>query len=124
MPTELKIKGQAELERAFLQLRRDVLVELKPAILEIANLVREDAQGRAGSEIANIGSKWQQMRVGVTIKGAYVAPRARNRGGSKRPNLAGELKDAMEEALEAKRSILDRRMNELVDVSAAKAGFH
>jgi len=122
--THIEIKGQKELERAFLEMRKDVLVGLKPAILELSEVVRAEAQNRARAEIANIGPRWQQMRIGVTVRGAYVAPRFRRRGGSPRPNLAGELLDSMQGALEAKAPLVERRFDELITASAATNGFY
>jgi hypothetical protein len=122
--SEIKIKGQVELERAFLELRKEVLVELKPMIAGLAEVVRVDAQSRAGAEIANIGPRWQRMRVGVTLRGAYVAPKSKRTSGSPRRNLAGELMDSMQGALDSKRAFIERGFEELVTVSAAKNGFY
>jgi hypothetical protein len=124
MPTKIRIKGQAELERAFLQLRKEVLAELKPMLKEIGEEVRSDAQARAGADISHIGTRWDRMRTGVTLKGVYVAPTSRRRGGSPRPNLAGLLWDkAMEPARDEHEESVLRRAELLVDASAAFAGF-
>jgi hypothetical protein len=120
----IRIRGQAELEAAFLQVRREVLAEIKPVLKEIGGEVAKDAQSRAGTEIRNIGSRWERMRVGVTMKGVYVAPTSKRRGGSPRPNLAGLLMDrAMQPALDAKQDAAYARLDELVNVSSARAGF-
>jgi hypothetical protein len=121
---QIRIRGAAELERAFLQLRREVLTEIKPALREIADAVRADAQQRAGAEISHIGPRWSRMRVGVTTKVVYVAPASRRRGGSPRPNLAGLLMNkAMQPALDAKQEAVMTRLDELINVSSARAGF-
>lgn len=120
----MRLKGGAELERAFLQLRREVLAELKPALREIADVVRSDAEQRAGANIENIGPRWQRMRVGVTAKVVYVAPTSRRHGGSPRPNLGGLLMDqAMQPALDANQEAVVARLDALVNASAAFAGF-
>jgi hypothetical protein len=120
----IRIRGQAELEAAFLQVRREVLAEIKPVLKEIGGEVAKDAQSRAGTEIRNIGPRWARMRVGVTMKGVYVAPTSKRRGGSPRPNLAGLLMDrAMQPALDAKQDAAYARLDELVNVSSARAGF-
>ena len=119
-----RIKGQAELDRAFLQLRRDVLRELRPALRLAAKPVADESERLAGQTISNIGTRWSKFRVGVLAKGAYVAPRARRRSGSPRPNLAGLLlEDAMQPALEAKQGEVLAKVELLVDESAARAGF-
>lgn len=117
------VKGQTDIERAFLQLRKEVLVGLKPAILEVANTVRVEAEQQAVSQIENIGPRWSQMRIGVTPKLAYVAPRARRRGGSPRPNLGGLLFTVMSTAADRHQDELFARLDELVTISAASSGL-
>jgi hypothetical protein len=121
--THIEIKDQAELERAFLELRKEVFLELKVELIHAGEAVRSEAQSRAGSEISNIGPRWQQMRIGATIKGVYVAPKTRPHGGSPRPNLAGELMESMQGALDAKRDAVYAEVDAMVDASAARHGF-
>lgn len=121
---EIRIKGKAELERAFKQLRREVLAELKPALREIADVVRRDAEQKAGAEIATIGPAWSRMRVGVSASGVFVVPKSRRRGGSPRPNLGPLLLDrAMQPALDENKAAVMARLDTLVDASAARSGF-
>jgi hypothetical protein len=121
---EIHVRGAKELERAFRQLRKDVLRELRPALREIGEVVRVDAQQRAGSEISQIGSTWQRMRLGVTAKGVYITPASRRRGGSPRPNLAGLLMSkSMQPAVDAHQSEVLEKLDALVAVSAKRAGF-
>jgi hypothetical protein len=122
--TRIEIKGQAELERAFLQLRKEVFLELKAELLHAGEQVRSEAEMRAVSEITNIGPQWQQMRLGATMKGVYVAPKTRPHGGSKRPNLAGELMESMQGALDAKRDAVYAEVDAMVTASAARQGFY
>jgi hypothetical protein len=122
--SRIEIKGQAELERAFLELRKEVFIELKAELLHAGEQVRSEAQTRAAFEITNIGPRWQQMRIGATVKGVYVAPKTRPHGGSKRPNLAGELMESMEGALDAKRDEVYAEVDAMVTASAARQGFY
>jgi hypothetical protein len=122
--THIEIKGQAELDRAFLQLRRQVLTEIKPRIVALAEFVRREAESQAVSGITNIGPRWERMRIGVTIKGAYVAPKSHRSTGPPRVNLFGELMDAMQSALDAKQEIVVAGMEELVTESSVASGFY
>lgn len=100
---EIRVQGLRELTSAFgrmsVQLKRDLAGELAVA----AEPVRSRATDLAQTEIRNIGDRWSQMRVGVTTSLVYVAPKARRRRGSPRPNLAGLLMNrAMQPALDEK----------------------
>lgn len=121
--TEVRFRGQRELERAFMQLRRDVLVGIKPALLEIGKVVAADAHSRAQSEIKNVGGPWSEFRIGATIQGVYVAPKRRNRGGSPRRNMGGLLLKVMEEAADAHRDEAWAKLNLLVDAASARSGL-
>jgi hypothetical protein len=123
VPTELRIKGQAELERAFLELRREVFLEMKASLLEGGKAVAEESQRRIPGDASNIGGRWSQFRIGATVKGVYVAPRFHRRSGSPRKNLAPLLAKAMEDALDDKKEEIEAAFSTLVDVSAAKHGF-
>lgn len=69
------------------EVKRDNVRELRKA----ADPARTRAEGLATANISNIGSVWSRMKVGVTSRAVYLAPRARPHGGSARPNLAGLL---------------------------------
>lgn len=121
---EIRVKGAAELERAFRGLRREVLAELKPALREIAEVVRSDAEQRAAASISHIGPKWGRMRVGMTTSVVYVAPKSRRHGGSPRPNLGGLLMTkAMQPAMDENKEAVVARLDALVEASAAAHGF-
>lgn len=121
---QIRIKGQAEVEAAFLSLRKEVLAELRPALREIAQPVRELASEKAMENIRNIGAAWSRMRVGVTTKVVYIAPTSRRHGGSPRPNLAALLMDkAMQPALDESQGEIVAKLDALVDLSAARSGF-
>lgn len=122
--TGIQVKGAAELEAAFLSLRREVLTELRPALREIGELVRADAERKADSGISHIGPAWGRMRLGVTLESVYITPRSRRQGGSPRPNLAGLLMDrAMQPALDENQEAAVARLDLLVEASAHKSGF-
>jgi len=121
---QIRVKGAAELERAFLELRREVLREIRPELRAIGNVVRKEAESLAVAKIRNIGSRWGRMRLGVVTSGVYVAPRSHRQGGSPRPNLGSLLLDrAMQPALDAHEAEVVRRFDLLIDASAARAGF-
>lgn len=123
-PGEIKIKGQKELEAAFMQLHKETLVALQPALLEIAEIVRKDAEQKAGLNISNIGPRWERMRIGAKLSGVYVVPRTRRTVGPPRKNLADLLMNrAMQPALDEHESEVVERLDMLLNVSAAKAGF-
>ena len=117
------VRNRAELEKAFLGLRRDVLRGVKPALLEAAKPVATDAQQLATEEISNLGVPWSRMRIGATVKGVYVAPKSKRRRGSKRPNLAPLLAKSMQEAADRNQEKVLAAISEVIDVAAAKNGF-
>jgi hypothetical protein len=64
------------------------------------------------------------MRIGVTSKGAYVAPKTRRRGGSPRPNLATNLMNqAMLPALDDSADEVVARLERMLDRLDNTHGF-
>jgi len=121
---EIRWDGIDRVTAAFEEVRREVLKEMRPALRAIGQKVSKDAQNRASSEIANIGNKWNRMRVGVTLKGVYVAPASRRRGGSPRRNLGGLLMTrAMQPALDANKELAYAEFDALIDRAKDHAGF-
>lgn len=121
---EIHVEGQKELERAFRRLRKEVLADLRPTLVALAEPVRRTAEVLAVQEITNIGDQWGRMRIGATVRGVYVAPRSRNRGGSRRPNFAGLLMSrAMEPALDQHKEKILAEFDAVINISAAKAGW-
>lgn len=120
---KIVIRGQRELEAAFMEVRRETFLGLKPALLAIGSTVKADAHNRADDEITNIGGDWSEFKIGATPRGVYVAPRRRNRGGSKRPNLAGLLRTVMQEAVDANAERTVAELDALVSAASAKGGF-
>lgn len=92
---------------------------------QTARPVAVTAEELATREIPNIGKKWPKMRVGVTTRVVYVAPRqkgVKRRGDQprRRPNLADLLMGrAMQPSLELHRphfeSSVARTMDRIAD---------
>jgi hypothetical protein len=87
----IRVTGLRELQRACNASEREVRLGVRAKLREAAEPVRARAEELAVGSIRNIGPVWSRMRVGVTPGAVYVAPRARRRGGSPRPNLGGLL---------------------------------
>jgi hypothetical protein len=120
----VEIRGLRELDRAFTQISRDVKRGIRKELRDAGAPVRSRAEQLAVAEIRNIGGRWSGMRIGVTSRTVYVAPRPRRSGGSPRPNLAGLLLNrAMQPALDEQRDEVIRRLESWIDRVAAKNGF-
>jgi hypothetical protein len=104
VPGTVVVRGYRELDRAFADISKDLRKEERKQLKEVAEPVRALAEQMAAGNISNIGAYWSRMRLGVTSKVVYVAPKSRKTGrGSPRPNLAGLLLDrAMQPALDSK----------------------
>jgi len=93
---EIRVRGYRELQRALRRAPRDLRLEVRRALRDVAEPVRLDAEGLARARIRRIGVPWSQMRVGITQKVVYIAPRqrgvkSRTDPRRRRPNLAGLL---------------------------------
>src|SRR5215471_4605559 len=106
-----------------MEVRRETFLGMKPALLQIAGNVRADAHTRADDEITNIGAPWSEFKIGATVKGVYVAPKRRNRGGTRRPNLAGLLRTVMEQTVDENAERVRAELDAMIDVSSRSAGF-
>jgi len=111
------VEGLAGLQRGFRTIDKNMHKELRNTLKKAAEPVRLDAEGRARSEIPNIGDTWSRMRTGVTTNVVYVAPKTRGtRGRYRRPNFATLLMDrAMAPALEAHADEIEREIGEMLD---------
>lgn len=102
----LSVRGYRELKIAFRYADNEIRKELDNRLRGVAEFVRTDAEELALGRVRNVGVPWSRMRVGVTSKSVYVAPKkrgVRRRGpeGRRRPNLADLLMDrAMQPALD------------------------
>ncbi len=115
----IKVRGFTELHRALRNADRDTRLGVRKAEREVAEPVRVEAQELAAREISHIGKEWAAMKIGITQKLVYVAPKQRRRRGTPRPNLAGLLlTKAMEPALERHRAQIERSMEQALDLMA------
>ena len=120
MPAEgaIRVRGLRDLNRAFARADRKLRLEKNDALRDAAEPVRRDAEDLAFGGITRIGVPWSRMRVGVTMKVVYVAPRQRGHRGrrsGRRPNLAPLLMDrAMQPALDQNRDQVVRRVDQLL----------
>ncbi len=89
----VRIEGFSRLQRDMRALGKDIAKDTRRTIAKAAEPARADAETLADQNIRNIGSRWDRMRIGVTIGGVYLAPKSRRRGGSPRPNLGPLLID-------------------------------
>ena len=118
------MRGLRELNRAFNLTGKDLKKELRDEIKAVGEPVRQLAEAKAVSEIRNVGVRWSGMRLGVTTKVGYVAPKARRRGGSPRPKFGTLLMErAMLPALAQSEPMTIRRFDAMIDRLADKAGF-
>lgn len=115
----IAVRGLRDLTRAFAAADKTLQRELRTRLRDAAEPVRADAQASASREIRNVreNSSWSRMRVGVTQRLVYVAPRERGaqRARQKRRPQFGDLlmNRAMAPALERNR---DRVLRELDDM--------
>lgn len=122
MPADsaIRVEGLRDLQRAFSLADRRLKTELRDRLRDAAEPVRADAENLAGERVRNIGGRWSRMRVGVTQRVVYVAPRergvtSRGRASSRRPNLGGLLMDrAMQPALDQNREEVVREVDDLL----------
>jgi len=80
----VRVSGYQELQRAFGKYDKDAKKALAFELRLVADSVRGEAERLASSEISRMTSAWSQMRVGITSKSVYVAPKKR---GTKNPAL-------------------------------------
>jgi hypothetical protein len=126
MPFEgVEVQGLRDFYRALGTLERGTQAALRQGLLEGAEPVRVRAQSLAASQIRNMTSDWSKMKVGATAAAlVYVAPKARRKGGSKRPNLAGLLmKRAMRPALRQKQHEVERAVARAMSKAIHRAGL-
>jgi hypothetical protein len=78
MPAQaVSVKGLRELNRAFARADKKLKTEKNDALKSAAEPVRQEAELLASVSISRIGIPWSRMRVGVTQRVVYVAPRER-----------------------------------------------
>jgi hypothetical protein len=102
------LRGQRELIRAFTLAGKETSREIRSELRGVAEPIRADAEQLAAETIPRIGPKWSRMRVGVTTRLVYVAPRQRGVRNFDDPRARPKFADlvmgrAMEPALERNR---------------------
>lgn len=127
MANAVSVTGLRELERAFRRADRARAEDLKHALEEAAAPVRRDAQALASSEISHVrpGDPWAGMRIGTGRSIVYVAPiergvKSRGDERKRRPKFGTKLmEEAMEPALEPNRSVVEARLDKMLDELAS-----
>jgi hypothetical protein len=117
----LVVRGYSELLRADARASKDTKLGVRKALRVVAEPVRRDAEGLAVETIRNMGlsPQWARMRVGITTRVTYVAPRqrgARKNPYAQRPNLANLLAErSMEPALAQNVGNVERGFERMLD---------
>jgi hypothetical protein len=122
----VRVRGLRELQRDFKKMEGSLSKELKSALKEVAEPVKETAQELAMTRIRNMthSPDWAEMRIGVTARSVYIAPQRRRRGGSGRPNFSSLMLDrAMDPALEQNADKVRDNINDLLGSIFDDNGF-
>ena len=115
MPGTIKVEGVERVVAGLKAVDKATKREVRAGIKEAALPVQQRSEELAVSNIRNIGDRWSRMRIGSRGASlAYVAPRARRRGGSPRPNLAPLLKRQMNTALDDSREEVTAKIDAAV----------
>lgn len=119
---EIRVRGFRELQRALKRAPRDLRLEIRHTLRDVAEPVRLDAERLARENIRRIGVPWSQMRTGVTQKVVYIAPKQRGVKSRtdrrlRRPNLADLLMGrAMEPAGVRNEALVEARLEVALDI--------
>ena len=117
----VQVEGLRQLQRAFRAADRTLHLELRSALRDVAEPVRADAERLAVSAIPRIGLPWSRMRIGVTQRAVYVAPKQRGvktRGWDprRRPNFADLMVDrVMDPTRERNQARVLEAMEDMLD---------
>lgn len=120
MTQPIRVEGLRELQRAFKAADATLQKNLREGLRAAAEPVRASAETLAVEKIARIGVPWSRMRVGVTQREVYVAPRQRGQKGRdqrlRRPNLFDLLMGrALQPALDQNIAKVERQLERLLD---------
>lgn len=119
----VEIEGLREFQRNLAKINRGAAGAVRKGLRRAASPVAKHVQTVAVRDIRNVGPAWSRMRIGAPAGQVYIAPRARNRGGSPRPNMAGLLGHSMRSGVRDKRSEFIRDVEREFDDLARSAGF-
>ncbi len=112
----VRVQGLRELDRALNAYAKDAQKGMRKDLRVVAEPVRAMAEQLAVGNISNIGAAWSRMRIGVTSRAVYVAPKSRNAGGSPRRNVGTLLMErAMQPALDRNTDEVIRGMEHILD---------
>lgn len=115
------VRGLRETTAAFSKAEKQTKALWRDGLRTVAEPVQLDAEGFARTRISRIGPRWYRMRIGVTQKLVYVAPRERGlktRGDDRRrrPKFGTLLMDrAMDPALERHESEIEGAFEQMLD---------
>lgn len=120
MANPIRVEGLRELQRAFKRADGTLQKDFRASLRVAAEPVRASAETLAVENIRRIGVPWSRMRVGVTQREVYVAPRQRGQKGKdrrlRRPNLFDLLMGrALEPALDQNIGKVEVAMERLLD---------
>ncbi len=123
----ITVDGWRELQRDFAKADKDSQKEMKALVRQVAEPVKADAQGFAAERIPTVTLPWATMRVGVTQKLVYVAPKQRGARGvtnpKRRPKFGTLLAvRAMQPAATKNQPLLEARTAHLFDEIARRWG--
>ena len=119
----VEIEGLREFQRNLAKINRGAAGAVRKGIRRAASPVAKHVETVTVRDISNVGPQWSRMRIGAPAGQVYIAPRARNRGGSPRPNMAGLLGQSMRSGVRDKRTEFIRDVQREFDDLARSAGF-
>lgn len=124
MAATIRVRGLAEYNRALKNINSDLHAEIRDTLRDLAEPVARTAEQFTQTRIPTVTERWAKYRIGVTNRVVYVAPKARRRGGSERPNFGTRLmEDAMIPALEANAQRIEHGLELMIDKLGARNGF-
>lgn len=119
----VRVHGLAELNRALKKMGGDLPKETRQALLKAGEPTRIRAESLAHS-VGHNTDRWSAMRLGSTTRVVYIAPKARRRRGTPRPNFGTMLmEEAMIPALEQTEPGIIVAIDEMLYRLGDKAGF-
>ena len=111
------VRGVDDVVNALIQAGLTTNKQKNIVLKAAAESARSDAEVLAVARIPRIGYKWSRMRVGVTKRAVYVAPKSRGTKllSQKRPNLGDRLlHESMIPAVRRNEANVARRLEELL----------
>ena len=116
----IRVKGADELEKAFRQLRKEVLRELRPTLREAADPVRRQAQ-QLFEPIDPMSAAGYRVR--VRMRGVAVEQSRKRTTGAHPQFGVLQMQTALLPALEMHQAEVIRRVDAMIDDASHNAGF-